>query len=100
MINEGEKRFLPLLSLILRPTPYCYFREIYARSENVLGEPAENIFLKLKDVFSKVKTLVTNPDKDAIFRSLLISQLMSPKKIYRPDLKGKIKTMGIINAPF
>lgn len=99
IINESEKRFLPFLSSMSRPAPYCYFREIYARPENLLGKSAEIIFLKLKNTLSKMKTPIINPDQNAIFRLLLTSQPISLKEIYRRDLKRKIRVVGIINAP-
>lgn len=98
-VSEGERGFLPLISSIPRPAPYCYFKEIYARPENLLGMPSEIIFIRLTNTFLKVRSLMTNPDQNAIFRLLLFSQPIPPKKVCRWSLRRKVKAVGVVNVP-
>lgn len=100
IINEDEKKFLSILSSIQRPIPYVYFREIYARPENILGEPAEVTFLRLKSSVLEAKTQTVNFDQNIIFRSLFWApHIISPKEIYTCDLKRKIRPVGVVNVP-
>lgn len=100
MVSEYEKKFTSFISSMPRPAPYCYFREIYARSDNLLGESAETIFLRIKNTFSRIRVLQENPSPTAIFRLLLASNAISPKEIYTYEQKIKkgIKAVGVVNA--
>jgi len=90
--TESHKRFLPYISMLPRPPPYKYFRELFARAY-ALGLRIDRIYLCL---LSKVAKLpVESPDPNILVRLLYITTLSGEHNFIKMENLPTLRNVGV-----